>query len=328
MLSSPPGARLGLPETAYKRGYRNPSQLRDAIAEAHTTRLWRTTGTAVLDHLSVVVLLLAATSPAVRDAGWWALALALPVAVLLAARQLRALECLVHEASHFNWSRRHRTAGDILATVLAGAPTGARIADYRTSHLLHHGRFGTAEDPDRTRYEELDLENLDRSGVLPYTLGMIRRFGAYQRGWLESMGSAPLTTALPFLWCALVLVLPARLMGGTGWALAAGLGWLATHLVGLPALRFVGEANEHVYREADTVFGGTVSNIGLRQRLLFHPHGDGFHTVHHLWPGVPHHRIARLHRELLAHDEPYRATIRYRTRVLEQPRTGLPQGAV
>ncbi|MGW8380134.1 fatty acid desaturase [Streptomyces sp. ODS28] len=326
--SSPSGPQD--PDTTrpkYKRGYRNPAALKDALARAHTTRLARTAGQALFDFLSVPALLLAATSHPVRQAGPAALAAACLVALVLAARQLRGLENLVHEGSHFNWSRRHRTWNDVLTTVLAAAPTGARIADYRESHLAHHGKFGTAEDPDRLRYEELALEDMDRSGgvsgAAAFAREVLRRFGRYQRGWLATLGSAPIAAALPFAWAAVAVALPAWLLGGAAHAVAASALWLAAHLVGLPVVRFVAESSEHVYREADTVFGATVSNLGRVQRLLFHPHGDGFHTVHHLWPGIPHHQLARVHRLLLEHDPAYAAGLRYRTRVLERPRTGL-----
>lgn len=322
MTLSQPGAGTRATEVAYKRGYSNPPELREAVAQAHTTRLWRTVAIALFDYSTVPVLLLAATSMPVRNAGWPVLGAAVVVAALAAARQLRALECLVHEASHFNWSRRYRTLGDVLATLLAGVPTGARIADYRASHLVHHGRFGTLSDPDRQRYEELGLEDLNRSGVAAYVLGLLEKFGPYHRGWLSTLGSAPVATVLPLGWCAIVIVLPGWLMEGWVWAGGAGLAWLVTHLVALPTLRFIGESSEHVYREADTVFAATVSNLGLLQRTLIHPHGDGYHTIHHMWPGVPHHQLARLHRTLLAQDAEYRSKLRYRTRVLERPRTG------
>ena len=309
-------------DTGFARGYRNPVALRNAIARAHTTNLWRSTALAVVDHLTVPVVLLTVTSAVVRHAGLPVLGAAVLFGVVVAARQLRALECLVHEASHFNWSRRHRALGDALAAVLAGVPTGARIADYRQNHLLHHGRFGTAADPDRQRYEHLGLEDLDRSGLRSYALGLLRRFVPYQRGWLATLSSAPVAAALPFIWCAVVIVLPGWLLGGPVLAGCAALAWLVTHLLVVPGLRFIGESSEHVYREADTVFAATVSNLGLVQRLLIHPHGDGYHTIHHLWPGVPHHQLARLHRVLLRDDPAYRTKIKYRTRVRQRPRTG------
>jgi hypothetical protein len=42
-----------------------------------------------------------------------------------------------------------------------------------------------------------------------------------------------------------------------------------------------------------------------------------------MWPGVPHHRIARLHHALLATDQAYMSGLRYRMRVLSPPRQGL-----
>ena len=85
---------------------------------------------------------------------------------------------------------------------------------------------------------------------------------------------------------------------------------------------FVGESGEHAYRGTTTVFEATVSSLGLAQRLMFHPHGDGYHTVHHMWPGVPHFRIGRLHRVLIERDPEFAARLRFRTRVLEDVRTG------
>lgn len=310
-------------KSVYKKGYSNPVGLRKVIAQAHKTQLWRTTALAAFDHLAVPTLLLGGTSPTVQAAGWLVFGVIVILAIVVSARQLRALECLIHEASHFNWSRHHRKAGDVLAALLAGVPTGVRIADYRESHLVHHSRFGTLLDPDRKRYEDLNLEDLDRSGIISYTYGLLRRFGSYQRGWLRSLGSTPTATALPFAWCLAIIVLPGWLMEGWFWAGTAGMAWLFTHLVTLPMLRFIGESSEHVYREADTVFEATISNLGLLQRLLIHPHGDGYHTIHHMWPGVPHHQLARLHQILLTHDEEYRSKLRHRIRVLESPRKGV-----
>lgn len=309
-------------DAPYRRGYQNPSQLRRAVADAHATRIWRTGSQALFDHASVPVVLIAASLPAVRDAGSAVFLPALAIAVLVAARQLRALENLIHEASHYNWSRMRRRTGDLLASTLGGFPTGARIEAYRASHLVHHGRFGTSYDPDRQRYEELGLEDLDRSSLIPYLLGMARRFGPYQWGWLRTLGSTPLATTLPLMWCVLEILLPGWAIGGVGTAVAAGISWLITQLIALPALRFVAESSEHIYRGTDTVFEATISNLGLVQRLVIHPHGDGYHTIHHMWPGVTHHRIARLHRLLLDHDEQYRRNLRYRTGVLQRPKTG------
>ncbi|MER6218502.1 fatty acid desaturase family protein [Streptomyces sp. NPDC001674] len=320
-----PGADLPARHSdLYMRGFRNPPELRALIADAHNTKVFRTGASALADQLSVVLLLLAATSPAARELGQPLAVLILLIAVLIAARQLRALENLVHEASHYNWSRHHRTLNDVLSAVLAATPTGASIKAYRESHLLHHGRFGTRHDPDRQRYEQLALEDLDRSGVLRYIGNILRRFIPYQRGWIKATGSAPLISLLPFGWALVTVVTPALVLDGARWALSAAGAWLFAYLIALPLLRFVAESSEHNYRGTDSVLAATISNFGTLQRLVIHPHGDGYHTIHHLWPGVPHHRLAALHRELLAESVEYREQIRYRTGVLQRPQTGIP----
>lgn len=302
---------------SYPRGFANPPQLRTAIAWAHRTRLWHTCALGLADALSIIIICV--------GVGWlWrhtavaALVLA-PLAAVVVGRQLRALECLVHEASHVNWCRRRRTVNDLLATVIASLPTGAALGPYRTAHLLHHGRFGTDQDPDLQRYRELDLEDLDRANAARFAGQLARRFVAYQRGWVAAISASPATLALPLAWAGLAVVVPGWLLGGPACALAALIVWTVGYGLVLPVVRFIGESSEHVYREADTVFDATVSNLGLVQRLLFHPHGDGYHTIHHLWPGVPHHRIARLHRMMVENDDFYAANLLMRSRLLERP---------
>jgi fatty acid desaturase len=303
----------------YKRGYTAPSELRGFIADAHRTKLWLTTVTAVALGLSVAALALAAT---------WAVH-ALPIAAaacicLLSAvvigRQLRALECLVHEASHFNWSRNHRRVNDILASLLAGLPTGAKVETYRASHLLHHGRFGTAEDPDLARYRQLNAEGVRRTSVRTFAWDILIRLPRYQLGWVQSMKTSPLVYAAPFVWCAAIITVPAFFAFGAQGAVVGSAIWLAAYLLSLPVIRFVGEASEHVYSTTRTVFDATISNLGFLQRHLIHPLNDGYHTVHHMWPGVPHHQLRRLHEQLMIADqENYAKRLRKRTRIISQP---------
>ncbi|MEW2082415.1 fatty acid desaturase [Streptomyces sp. NPDC005283] len=113
-----------------------------------------------------------------------------------------------------------------------------------------------------------------------------------------------------------------------GWhaAFAASGVWLFAHLVLLPPLRLVAEADEHVYSDARTVFDATVSNTGRLQRSFFHPHADGYHTVHHMWPGIPHHSLRRIHRLLLAEDAEFARRIRTRDGVLTSPGDVSPPG--
>lgn len=248
--------------------------------------------------------------------------LAHAAALVVIARCQRGLECLGHEASHYNWSRSRRRLNDLLGDLLAALPLGARIADYRESHLRHHGRFGTAEDPDRQRYLLLDLEALDRSSLPALARGIAARLLPYHASWWRAIGSDWRTAAGTLAWhllAAAALTLALGLRAGLFlWAT-----WLLAFAAVLPAVRLLGEADEHVYTGTRTVFDATVTNLGRWHRLLLHPHNDGYHTVHHLWPGVPHHQLARLHRALLRLDpDGYGRRLRQRRRVLQQPTQG------
>ncbi|MFJ1706962.1 fatty acid desaturase family protein [Kitasatospora sp. NPDC088346] len=309
---APPSAD---PYRPYKKGYTAPAQLREAIKAAHRTSLWRTTACAAIDHLVAIGLAVGAAR------AWTALppAIAAPVTVVALAgiaRQQRAVENLVHEGSHYNWSRHHRRANDLLAYVLAALPVGQRLRSYRDSHLRHHSRFGALDDPDRRRYEELRIEDITRGTLPHFARELVVRLPRYQYGWLKELRSDATALLGPSVWSVCVVTVPTCLVAGTRTGITAGVVWLTALLLVLPALRFVSEADEHVYTDSTTVFDATVTNTGRLQRLLFHPHADGYHTVHHMWPGIPHHRLARVHRRLMAEDPAFAARIRTRTAVL------------
>jgi fatty acid desaturase len=92
----------------------------------------------------------------------------------------------------------------------------------------------------------------------------------------------------------------------------------------LPVIRMLGESGEHRYLAGDTAFNATISNLGWAHRWVIHPHGDGHHSLHHLWSSVPHHQIRRMHQTLVDLDRTnFAATIQWRRKVLENVRTGL-----
>ncbi|MEV7599130.1 fatty acid desaturase family protein [Kitasatospora sp. NPDC089797] len=309
-------------DKAYAKGYTAPSRLRQDIKDAHRTRPSITILCALLDHFIAGTAALASA---------WLIThhllfsiVPVPLAGVVIARQLRALENLVHDASHFNWSRHRRRLNDVVGYLLAAAPTGSRISTYRTSHLLHHGRFGTTSDPDRNRYEELELEALPRTSSRAFTAGVARRLLRYQLGWLRELRTNALAPIVTMLWSTVIVGAPAALlMGVRSGATATGV-WLFAYFVLLPPLRLVAEADEHVYSDARTVFDATVSNTGWLQRLLFHPHADAYHTVHHMWPGIPHHALRRVHRLLLAEDTEFARRVRTRNRMLTPSRAASP----
>lgn len=310
----------------FRRGYTAPASERAAIAAAHATKPWLSAAVALADQVIIAATVIAVAWPVLWQG--WRIPVGLALACLgsvIVGRQFRALECLTHEGSHFNWSRLHRGANNLLVTVLASVPAGVSLNVYRSSHLRHHGRFGTRDDPDRANYERLGLENLDRSNALAFAIDSVGLTRRYLSRWRETARGSGIRPVIPAAWAAVVIVLPATALWWRPSAAIVSAGiWLLGYCIMLPVIRFLGESSEHIYTGQNTVFDSTISNLGMLQKLLIHPHGDGYHTIHHMWPGVPHHQIRRLHQRLVIGDPAgYAARLPHRTRFLSGPSRGI-----
>ena len=167
--------------SAALRGYVPDKCLAALIKAASVQDLRRSLVAIGGDHL---MILLAGTLSYLlwRDVAWWAAALAAPVTLTIAGRAMRGLECLVHEASHYNLTRRRRL-NDAIANVLCAWSVLSEVQQYRTSHMIHHRSFGHADDPDRVRNLRLMLEDFDRSSLAALTVGAVRRIVPYVPGW-------------------------------------------------------------------------------------------------------------------------------------------------
>ncbi len=308
----------------WARGYQPPEEARAVIKSMSRTRLGRSALTAGLD-LAALLGLAVGGARAWRAFPGVGAAAASVAAVLLIGRFGRAQECMVHESSHRNWSRSSRW-NDVLANLLSGYPTASRVSGYRAQHVIHHAHLGSPEDPDIQRYEEYKLEELTGLGGWRLVRAIGRRLPRYNWGWYTTIGTNPVTMAVSGAWYLVVFAAVALAAGSVGFAAAAWLHWLLGYALVLPVIRMIGEAGEHRYLAGDTVFNATISNLGWAHKWIVHPHGDGHHTLHHLWSSVPHHRIRRMHDSLATMDrDGYGGGVYWRARVLERVRQGLPR---
>ncbi len=263
---------------------------------ARATRTARTLQTAFADIVGAGAASVGAAAAVLYNCGPVSLRVLLASsAIIAAARCQRGSECLVHEGSHFNWTRKTKV-NDYLTNAFAAWPVGMTVAAFRDAHRRHHDQFGSELDPDFVRYAELRIEAIDVSGgiasmlrscakLMPkYTLGWIRAAGMNKAGLAGLLGWQALTAG-----AISVVFGPHLAIGGL-------VAWAFSFLIVLPIVRFMGEAEEHTYTGASTVAEATVSNIGKLDRILVHPHGDGYHVAHHIWPQIPHHALPAFHR--------------------------------
>jgi fatty acid desaturase len=295
------------------------SDVRTRLHDLRRTNLVLTTAAAVVD-LACFVGIGVTVGFVWRWLPWETAATVSFAATVLMARPLRALENLVHEASHYNWSRT-KWLNDAAATFLAAFPVLLTVGSYRNSHLRHHNEFGTANDPDLRRFMTLDMDGLDRSSPWRLAVGMVRRLPRYETGWIRSLARSRGALA-GVVWYGVLLVVMRYLGVPIQILWVALIGMLWAMLVTLPVLRLIGESEEHLYSEG-TIFAATVSNVGLLHRWYVHPHGDAYHLEHHLHETVPWFNVRRLSKLLVKSDKGnFGGRRRFRTRLAQYPKRG------
>lgn len=299
-------------------GYRAPKRFQLQLGRFKATRTIRSMLTALADLAVILGVPFLAMWLRLEQPG--AIVVFALSAWVATARALRGLECLTHEASHYNVSRA-RHINDLVGDMLAAIPTFQFVSQFRAGHVpKHHQHFGTSLDPDLRRYDELDLHAIDRSTGWTFTKSIARRLPRYIGGWFRNTGTDATTMIAALAWHIVFYITPLALVVGVPRAITLWLVFFAVpFLTILPVFRLVGEAAEHVYRGSTSVFDATVSNVGAVHRVLIHPHGDGFHLVHHLWPSVPHHQLGVAHRTLLAADPDGYGMSRQRQSVTDEP---------
>jgi fatty acid desaturase len=214
--------------------------------------------------------------------------------MLCSARGLRGLECLVHDASHYNCFRldaKHRSLSDAIMNQSAAYFVFSTVQTYRISHLRHHRFLGEAEDPDRHRHLDLDFASIRNGPIWSTLIAVIRRGPRYITGWWATIGTDGAIVVRCLIQHAAVIATAAAFLGASSGLLYWTLAFLIPFLGVLPIFRMIGEAGEHDYDQHPCE---TRTNAGCLKRLLIHPHNDGLHELHHMFPNVPHARLPEL----------------------------------
>lgn len=226
------------------------------------------------------------------------------------ARQQRALENLVHSASHFEFSRKNKKLNDFLGNVLAAFPVANIVEDYRKGHFLHHRAYNSELDPCKKRYQALGIKLHDETSASSLFLDICQAYPHYALGFYRAVGSDIRALSYFAFWHILFAILPLLAVTDLPGALSAwAVVWLVPMIFILPMLRIIGELNEHIYVDGAAEFSSTINNVGWVHELIFHPWQDGYHLVHHLFPGVPNLKLAELHDLLLENDPRYKTSL-------------------
>lgn len=243
--------------------------------------------------------------------------------IVIGTRQ-RGLATLLHEASHRAMAR-NRLLNNALGTVFSGWLIFQIGRTYFNSHVLgHHRNTGDGrEDPDTFQYvlQKLLTQNPDNfvaRNILSMALGAktvvnlpyLIRDRLIPDNWSE-VSAAHKWEIAGFIafWAALLSGLLYF-----GWFDEFAFFWLLPFLTTFQAANWLIETSEHfplAWFHNKAVFATRNRDGNAFERFLTGVHGENWHLVHHLRPGIPFWNQRKAHEIMLADPEYASSTARY-----------------
>lgn len=219
-----------------------------------------------------------------------------PMAVFVIGNRQRALGNLLHDAAHRNLSTQ-LSINDRIAHIFLAPPLFNSLALYRQQHARHHAWLGDpADDPD------FIARGVPKEG---------RWFHAYSRvlqdptTWVGSLFGHILSKQLAarrrlgvLLWWGIYEAL-LTVAVSMHFALVFVLLWMIARGTVFHAITAFREMTDHYGLEPRGIFPYTrdIPDRGIVSMLL-HPHHNGYHLTHHLFPHIPYHYLPLVHARL------------------------------
>ena len=230
----------------------------------------------------------------------------IPLTLLLIGSRQRALATLLHEAAHGALCSNRRIE-KILGTWCSGYLIFQTWASYRRSHTLeHHHKLGDPNcDPDYQYYRQAGVfEPLSKVRfALAYLIKPMFFLGAPQSLkyllFNRLIRSPRQGELLAVLICQGTLALClTQILGAKGYLLY----WLLPYLTTFQAITWFIELAERY-----PMIARAKSDLLATRNRFSHPiehfftamHGENFHLIHHLFPGIPYWNLKKAHRILL-----------------------------
>lgn len=223
---------------------------------------------------------------------------------IIGGRQL-GLAVLMHEAAH-RTLLKNRRLNDWVGNWLCAFPIWSDLRPYRPYHLQHHGKTGTAEDPDlglitpfpitrdslrRKIWRDLSGQTGWKRAKATFRRDLGQSAGRVKRNFdagIDSLYGVATTNVILFaiLW-----------LSGHPWLyLLWAVAWLTTYSF---VMRIRAIAEHAMTPDQSNDFGNTRTTI-LRwwERLFIGPNFVNYHLEHHLIMTIPHYNLPRMHRVL------------------------------
>ncbi len=236
---------------------------------------------------------------------------------ILIARTQLALAILMHDASHRRLAQS-RPINDFIGQFLIAAPLFFSMFSYQRFHLKHHRIPMQDDDPDISltggypiskksflRKIFRDLSGVSYFKFIGYFIYKSRKKNDKTKKTFEEHSKlesySRLTIALSILISNLVLISILYLLGNPWLYLFF---WFLPMVTMLQFLLRIRGITEHAgYKGIDSKKLEDQAHISRTlvnplQTFFFAPHSVNYHIEHHIYPGIPHYRLKKVHRLL------------------------------
>ncbi len=266
-------------------------------------------GRAVWSMAKTFALAAAGIAAAVLTRGHWWHPLVVAAAFVGFVGAQHALAVLTHDAAHYR-TLPNRRLNDFVGT-LVGAPLGLSMLTYRVIHRIHHNHLYEPLDPDlalmagypRGRGYLLRKLAKDLAGIT--VIKSYYYFVGKPQGVRRMDDTSPTLRAAARRERKLVLFLNIAFiaisiyMGFWRWYLLL---WFLPAITLLQAILRLRAIMEHgAVDDTTTPLKAARTNfVPFYVYWLLFPHDVHYHIEHHLYPSIPHYRLAECHRRLRA----------------------------
>lgn len=236
---------------------------------------------------------------------------------LVVATRMQAIGVLLHDGVH-HLLYRNRLVNDVVCDLFIAFPLGMSTTLYRKTHFRHHRFTNTELDQDLVAQVEDDPEwsrwpkgRGEFVGVVLRSLLGLNAHLAWPlfKHWSPMVNiRRPVDVDFPLRSRVLFVLSLIGVYTAIGWGFwtspwATLTVMLVYSVPGLTVLNLINRLRttaEHIGTERTRELDSTRSIVpSVLDRLTIAPYGVSYHLEHHLFPSVPGHNLARLHRELM-----------------------------
>lgn len=234
-----------------------------------------------------------------------------PLTILLIGSRQRALATLLHEAAHRTLAK-NKTLNSILGTYFSGYLIFQTFDSYQKSHVVnHHGKLGSVKsDPDYKYYIKSGIfENSSKyKFIYKFLVKPLLCLNVHKTVRYLLVNRLIGTEHKGELYKLIITVALFALLGSymIGWKFML-VYWLIPYFTVFQIITWFIELAEHypLVKYAKYDLDATRNRFSHPLEAFFTSmHGENFHLIHHLFPGVPFWKMKQAH-EILLQDTEY-----------------------